>query len=165
MEKFELIKSKIFTTETLKRQLAIWRFLDKKIVFTNGCFDIIHLGHIYYLSKAADLGNILIIGLNSDNSIRKLKGKKRPVNDQDSRKMILASLNFVDAVILFEEQTPYKLIKLIQPDVLVKGGDYDTKNIVGYDIVFAKEGDVKTIEFLKGYSTSKIEEKIIKINK
>ena len=103
MEKFELIKSKIFTTETLKRQLAIWRFLDKKIVFTNGCFDIIHLGHIYYLSKAADLGNILIIGLNSDNSIRKLKGKKRPVNDQDSRKMILASLNFVDAVILFKE--------------------------------------------------------------
>ncbi len=165
MENFELIKSKIFTTETLKRQLAIWRFLDKKIVFTNGCFDIIHLGHIYYLSKAADLGNILIIGLNSDNSIKKIKGEKRPVNDHDSRKMTLSSLNFVDAVILFDEQTPYNLIKLIKPDVLVKGGDYDTKKIVGYDIVTAKGGDVKTIEFLKGYSTSKIEEKIIKANK
>lgn len=162
METLELIRSKIFDPEKLKRQLSVWRFKSKKIVFTNGCFDILHLGHIDYLCKAADEGDILIIGVNTDNSTSKLKGHHRPINNEEQRKMILASLHFVNAVILFDEETPYELIKLIQPDVLVKGADYKPEAIVGHDIVTAKGGQVKTIEFLPGYSTSLIEEKIRK---
>jgi rfaE bifunctional protein nucleotidyltransferase chain/domain len=163
MSKLEIIKSKIFSKESLKYQLAIWRFLSKKIVFTNGCFDILHLGHIDYLSKAAEFGDVLIVGLNSDDSVRTIKGINRPINDENSRAMILAFLSFVSAVILFDEDTPYNLIKLVQPDVLIKGSDYKPEDIVGYDIVKAKGGEIKTIDFLPGYSTTSIIDKIKKI--
>jgi len=161
MNKFELIENKIFSSDKLKHQLAIWRFQDKKIVFTNGVFDLLHLGHIDYLSKAKDEGDILIVGVNTDDSTRRLdKGKNRPITDQHSRSIILASLLFVDAVVLFDEDTPYELIKQIQPNVLVKGSDYKAEDIVGYDIVNAKAGKIVTIDFWEGYSTTAIEERI-----
>ena len=162
MSKLEIIKSKIFSKESLKYQLAIWRFLSKKIVFTNGCFDILHLGHIDYLSKAAEFGDVLIVGLNSDDSVRTIKGINRPINDENSRATILSSLGFISAVILFDEDTPYNLIKFVQPDVLIKGSDYKPEDIVGYDIVKAKGGEIETIDFLHGYSTSSIIDKIKK---
>ena len=121
MNNLERISNKIVDRQKLKNLLSVWNFQDKKIVFTNGCFDILHLGHIDYLSKAKDQGHILIIGVNTDNSVKRLKGKNRPITDENSRATILASLQFVDAVILFEEDTPYELIKFVQPDVLVKG--------------------------------------------
>ena len=160
MTKLEVIQQKILDLKRFESLHAYWSFKDFKIVFTNGCFDIIHLGHIDYLAKAADLGHKLIIGLNSDASTRRLKGPTRPINDEHSRAMILASLIFVDAVILFDEDTPYNLIKTIQPDILVKGADYKPEDIVGYDIVMAKGGSVETLEYLPGYSTSNIEKKI-----
>lgn len=160
MTKKEAIQRKILKQPELDRQLAFWRFKGLKVVFTNGCFDIIHLGHIDYLAEAAGLGNILVIGLNTDNSTRRLKGPTRPINDENSRAMILASFSFVDAVVLFDEETPYNLIKTVQPDILVKGADYKPEDIVGYDIVMAKGGKVETLEYLKGYSTSLIEKKI-----
>lgn len=156
----EIIQQKILSTAQIDQKLAYWRFKDKRIVFTNGCFDLIHLGHIDYLAKAADLGDILIIGLNTDASTQRLKGPSRPIQDEHSRAMILASMQFVDAVILFNEDTPYELIKRVQPDVLVKGADYKAEDIVGYDIVMTKEGKVETLDFLPGYSTSNIENKI-----
>jgi len=162
MPQLDIIKSKILTKQSLKNQLAIWRFLDKKIVFSNGCFDILHLGHIDYLSKASDFGDILIIGLNTDNSVRKLKGNNRPINDEKSRAMILASLQFVTTVVLFDEDTPYDLIKFVQPDVLVKGSDYLEEDIVGYDIVKAKGGEIKTIDLVLDISTTIIENRIRK---
>ncbi len=156
----EIISNKIHNHETLKIQLMRWRFFSQKIVFTNGCFDLIHLGHIDYLAKASDDGDVLIVGLNSDTSARGLKGPARPINNQDQRAMILASFQFVSAVVIFDEPTPLQLITTIQPDVLIKGGDYKPEDIVGYEVVKAKKGIVKTIEFLEGYSTSFIEEKI-----
>jgi rfaE bifunctional protein nucleotidyltransferase chain/domain len=162
MKKFEVIKNKILSADNLKNQLAVWRFQDKKIVFTNGVFDLLHLGHIDYLSKAKDEGDILIVGVNTDASTRRLnKGNNRPITNQESRSTILAALLFVDAVVLFDEDTPYKLIQQIQPDVLVKGSDYKAEDIVGFDIVNAKGGRVVTIDFLEGYSTTAIEEKIM----
>ncbi len=160
MEKIEFIQSKILKPENLAHLLAYWRFKDQKIVFTNGCFDFLHLGHIDYLAKAAGLGDALVIGLNTDDSVRKLKGSHRPINDEHARAMVLASLSFVSAVVLFAEDTPYDLIKIVQPDVLVKGADYKPEEIVGYDIVTAKGGKVITLDFLPGYSTTGIEEKI-----
>ena len=160
MNKLDLLKDKIFTSEKLKHSLKVWHFLDQKIVFTNGCFDLIHLGHIDYLAKAADLGNKLIIGLNSDRSISEFKGPHRPILDEQSRAQILASFFFVDAIILFDEQTPLNLIATIQPDILVKGADYTIDQIVGSDIVLKNGGEVKTIPYLPGYSTTAIEEKI-----
>lgn len=162
MSKLDTIKSKVFTAETLKHQLAIWRFKNKKIVFTNGCFDLLHLGHIDYLSKAKDSGDVLLIGVNTDDSVRRLKGESRPLTDQKSRAIILASLGFVDGVTLFDEDTPYDLINIVQPDVLVKGSDYKAEDVVGYDIVKAKGGEVITIEFLEGYSTTATANKIKK---
>jgi len=164
MTNLELINSKIFTRETIRHKLNIWRFKDQKIVFTNGCFDILHRGHIDYLSKAADLGNVLIVGLNSDSSTRNLKGPNRPINDEHSRALIIASLHFVDAIVLFDEPTPYNLINFIQPDVLVKGADYTVEQIAGSDLVLAKGGKVITIELLPGFSTSAIEAKIKESN-
>jgi rfaE bifunctional protein nucleotidyltransferase chain/domain len=158
----EIIRNKILTPAELGHQLTRWRFLSKKIVFTNGCFDILHLGHIDYLAKAADEGDVLVIGLNTDASTNKLKGPNRPINGEEQRSMVLASLHFVSAVVLFDEPTPYELITEIQPDVLIKGSDYNPKQIVGYDIVMLKNGTVKTIDFLPGYSTTLIEEKIRK---
>jgi rfaE bifunctional protein nucleotidyltransferase chain/domain len=161
MSKHSLVRTKIFeSTQSLQAQLELWRQNQKKIVFTNGCFDILHRGHVDYLAKAADLGDVLIIGVNTDQSVSAIKGAHRPIQDQESRLQILASLAFVDAVILFDEATPYELIKLVQPDVLVKGSDYQAQNIVGYDIVSAKGGEIKTLDFIPGYSTSAIEAKI-----
>ncbi|MEI6594470.1 MAG: D-glycero-beta-D-manno-heptose 1-phosphate adenylyltransferase [Bacteroidota bacterium] len=160
MSHHQHIVNKIHTIETLSHQLKLWTEANEKIVFTNGCFDLIHQGHVDYLAKAADLGTKLVIGVNTDASVNKLKGDHRPIQDEYSRQFILAAFEFVDAVILFGEQTPYDLIKLVQPDVLVKGSDYKPEDIVGYDIVKAKGGEIKTIDFLPGFSTSLIEKKI-----
>lgn len=160
MGKIDHIQSRIVDLPSLERMLAIWRFRGETIVFTNGCFDVLHLGHIDYLTKAADMGDVLIIGLNSDESVRRLKGKKRPVNNENARALVVASLRFVTAVVLFNEDTPYELIRIVQPDVLVKGGDYKLEEIVGYDIVTARGGRVVTPDFLPGYSTSQLIEKI-----
>ncbi len=160
MTHIESIHNKIHTWETLKTQVATWQAQGKKIVFSNGCFDLVHKGHIDYLNRAADLGDVLVMGLNTDASVSKLKGPHRPIQDEQSRLLIMAALQCVSAVVLFNEETPYDLIKLVQPDVLVKGSDYQPENIVGYDIVAAKGGMVKTIDFLPGYSTSAIEKRI-----
>jgi rfaE bifunctional protein nucleotidyltransferase chain/domain len=160
MSTLKNIKNKICTQADLKSVLNVWRLLEKKIVFTNGCFDLLHLGHIDYLSKSADMGNKLVIGLNSDSSVSALKGPGRPISDQISRAVILASFSFVDAVVLFDEPTPLQLIELIRPDILVKGADYTIDKIVGADIVSQYGGLVSTIEYLNGYSTSLIEKKI-----
>lgn len=161
MTQFEIIQRKIFDRISLEKQLHVWRLQEKKIVFTNGCFDILHYGHIHYLSRASDLGNVLIIGVNADASVKKLnKGSSRPLQDEQSRATILASLGFVSAVVIFEEDTPYELIRLIQPDFLVKGGDWKTEDIVGYDIVKSKGGEVLSLEFIEGFSTTSIEKKI-----
>ena len=160
--KLALIQSKILSDNLLQKALNTWRFQDKKIVFTNGCFDLLHLGHIDYLSKAGDLGDVLIVGLNTDSSVKRLKGNNRPLQDENSRAKILASLEFVSAVVLFDEDTPYNLISLVKPAVLVKGSDYKPEQIVGYDILKSYNGEVKTIDFVPGYSTSAIEDKIRK---
>jgi len=160
MEKTEIIKSKILNKDELKRNLTFWRFKNNKIVFTNGCFDVLHQGHIEYLAQARDKGDVLVVGLNTDASVRRLKGANRPVNPQEARAMVLASLFFVDAVVFFDEDTPYELIKTIQPDVLIKGADYNAKEIVGYDIVTAKGGTVETIELVEGFSTTGIIERM-----
>ncbi|MCF8254149.1 MAG: D-glycero-beta-D-manno-heptose 1-phosphate adenylyltransferase [Bacteroidia bacterium] len=160
MSKHNLVQTKILTPPSLQLQLAKWAEEKKTVVFTNGCFDILHRGHVDYLAKAADLGDVLIIGVNTDASVSRLKGPHRPIQDEQSRLQILASLGFVDGVILFDEPTPLNLIQLVQPDVLVKGSDYQPADIVGYEIVMAKGGDVKTIDFIPGFSTSAIEKKI-----
>lgn len=158
--KLELVESKILTLEKLMPLVNIWRFQGKKMVFTNGCFDLLHLGHVDYLAKAADMGDILIIGLNSDKSTTALKGPNRPITDERSRSHIIASLAFVCAVVLFDESTPYNLISTIKPDILVKGADYTVDKIVGADVVLANGGAVKTVEYIDGYSTTAIEKKI-----
>lgn len=150
----EFIRSKIITEEKLSYILSYCRFKDNKIVFTNGCFDIIHRGHIEYLIKASELGSVLIIGLNTDKSVNKLKGAGRPVQDETTRAMILASFSFVDHIVVFDDETPAKLIEFIKPDILVKGGDYKPEDIVGYDIVKGKGGQVVTIDYISGYSSS-----------
>lgn len=155
----ELAAQKIIDVST---KLQEWKSQGLKIVFTNGCFDILHIGHLSYLLKAASLGDQLIIGLNADESVRKLKGENRPVNDVRSRALMLAALYFVDAVIVFEEETPLELIKQILPDVLVKGGDYTLATIVGAAEVQANGGKVEIVKFLDGYSSTSI---INKINK
>jgi rfaE bifunctional protein nucleotidyltransferase chain/domain len=160
MDKLEIIKGKVYNADQLRNALNVWRLLDKKIVFTNGCFDLLHLGHVDYLSKAADLGDKLVIGLNSDASTAALKGSGRPITDEKSRSILLAALSFVDAVILFDEPTPIELIRWVRPDVLVKGADYTIDQVIGADLVLKSGGEVKTIEFLPGYSTSLIEKKI-----
>ena len=163
MKHNEIIKSKLFKLDSLLQTIRVWKSKGKKIVFTNGCFDLLHLGHIDYLAKAADLGDVLIVGLNTDNSVKALKGKGRPINDEHSRSVMLAALGFIDAVILFDERTPHNLIKYVEPDILVKGSDYKTEEIAGHEIVLAKGGKVITIDLLEGYSTTLIEEKISKI--
>jgi D-glycero-beta-D-manno-heptose 1-phosphate adenylyltransferase len=166
MNTYEFTQSKIFhfgkeeDVLILKRKLAFWKFKDMSVVFTNGCFDILHLGHIDYLSKTADQGKILIVGLNTDLSVKKIKGEKRPLNNEVSRATVLSSLFFVDAVVLFDEDTPRELIKTISPDVLVKGSDYKAEEIAGYDIVKSYGGKIVTVDFLDGYSTTSIIEKI-----
>ncbi len=135
---------------------------SKSIVFTNGCFDLVHRGHVEYLSKARDLGDMLIVGLNSDNSVRRLKGATRPVSNQNSRAMVLAAFSFVDYVILFDDDTPLNLIKTITPNILVKGADYNRQNVVGADFVESHGGRVELIELVPGESTTNL---INKMNK
>ena len=152
--------SKITDAASLKRKIAMWRFQDKKVVFTNGCFDIVHLGHIDYLEKAHALGGRLVLGLNTDASVSRLKGPLRPVVNEYARARLMAALSFVDAVILFDEQTPSQLIEALKPDILVKGDDYTVETIAGADFVLSNGGEVKTIALVKGYSTSALIEKI-----
>lgn len=160
MNNLERISKKILDNESLDVWLQQCREHGDKIVFSNGCFDILHRGHVEYLSKAADLGDVLIIGLNTDASVRRLKGESRPVNGQESRALMLAALSFVDAVVFFDEDTPYNLINKVQPDVLVKGKDYKREDVVGYDIVTSKGGKVITIDLVDGFSTTNIINKI-----
>ncbi len=159
----ETIQNKIITDKnSLTHLLDSWKEKGLRIVFSNGCFDILHRGHVEYLSKAADLGDVLFLGLNTDASVKKLKGSDRPIQDETSRAIILASLSFVSAVMLFDEETPYELIKKVQPDILVKGSDYKPEEIVGYDIVTQKGGKVETITLVDGYSTTNIVSKMQK---
>ena len=156
MKTLTTIKNKLLSREALETKLAEWRSARETIVFTNGCFDILHRGHVEYLAQAADLGDKLIVGLNTDASVKRLKGESRPVNDEKSRALLLSALQFVDAVVFFDEDTPYELIKQVQPDILVKGNDYKPEEIVGYDIVTAKGGKVLTIDLVEGFSTTNI---------
>lgn len=157
----QAISNKIFLRQQLMFWLNTMRFKNEKLVFTNGCFDILHQGHIDYLSKAADLGTKLIVGVNSDNSVKRLgKGASRPIQNEQSRALLLAALHFTSAITVFDEDTPYQLIELVKPNVLVKGADWKVENIVGYDLVKANGGEVVTIEFLPGFSTTAIENKI-----
>jgi rfaE bifunctional protein nucleotidyltransferase chain/domain len=156
MKNPDFILSKLFSLSALLQQDSRWKFLGKKTVFTNGCFDILHQGHIYSLSQAAKEADILIVGINSDASVKKLKGESRPVNDQASRALMLASLIMVDAVVIFEEDTPFELISALLPDVLVKGGDYTLDQIVGAKEVMANGGRVIINPIIEGFSTTNI---------
>jgi len=153
---------KISDAPTLKGKVSAWQSEGKKVVFTNGVFDLLHIGHITYMAKASELGDKLVIGLNSDSSVKRIKGDDRPVNGQDSRAALLAALFFVDAIVLFEEDTPLNLISALLPDILVKGADYAVENIVGAKEVLANGGEVKTIDFVEGYSSTSIIQKIRK---
>ena len=156
MKRADLIPERIFTKEQIMHKVAAWRLMNKTVAFTNGVFDILHRGHIYSLSEAAKEADLLMVGLNADASVKRLKGEGRPVNDQRSRSHILASLIMIDAVVLFEEDTPLELIKAIMPDVLVKGGDYTIEQIAGAKEVMAKGGRVVINPILEGFSTTKI---------
>ncbi len=156
------MQHKIKTIEELRPLLSILRAAGKKIVFTNGCFDIIHTGHARYLAKARALGDLLVVAVNSDASVRSLKGDTRPVNSEADRMEVLASLEAVDFVTLFNEPDPYRVIAALQPDVLVKGGDWPVDKIIGRDIVAARGGQVVNIPYVEGASTTGIIEKIMK---
>lgn len=157
----EIIQKKILSKEELSRHVYTQKFFRKKIVFTNGCFDILHPGHVYYLNQARSFGDILIVGLNSDTSVKNLnKGQERPIHPQDKRAEVLASLMCVDYVSIFDETTPLELIQLIQPDVLVKGGDYTIDTIVGADFVLSYGGKVEIVPLLEGFSTTSILKKL-----
>jgi len=163
MKRPEIIPAKIQTRDQLVKSVARWRFLGKTISFTNGCFDILHSGHIASLSDAAKEGDILIVGLNTDASTKRLKGDERPVNNENSRALLLASLAITDAVTLFDEDTPLELIKAIMPDVIVKGGDYTLDQMIGAKEVMANGGRVVINPIVEGYSTTGIIEKIRKL--
>jgi len=158
----EKAAGKIVDVKSAQKQIQQWKQEGKRIVFTNGCFDIIHLGHVDYLEKARALGDKLILGLNTDDSVSRFKGPSRPVQDEISRAHVLASFQFIDLVVFFDQDTPLELISALIPDVLVKGSDYLAENIVGADVVKKHGGVVKTIEFVPGYSTSRIIDKIKK---
>ena len=154
MHKIQWIENKMFGRDALLKKVSMWRSQGKKIVFTNGCFDILHRGHLDLIANAADKGNILVVALNTDASVKRLKGEERPVNHEQDRMFQMASLLCVDAVCLFDEDTPEEIIKLLSPDVLVKGGDYTIDTIVGAQHVIANGGSVEVIPFVDGYSTS-----------
>lgn len=160
IHKLDIIQGKILSETELDRWLAISRFRNRKIVFTNGCFDVLHRGHVDYLARASELGDQLMVGLNTDDSVRRLKGPGRPFLDEGARSFILASLSFVSAVVLFNEDTPYELIRHVRPDVLVKGGEYEIEDIIGYDLVQARGGKVLTIEMTPGYSSTGVISKL-----
>lgn len=163
MKRPEIIGQKILSWEELERKISQWRIISKSIAFTNGCFDILHRGHIASLSEAAREADFLVVGLNSDASTRRLKGADRPINDEQSRATILASLLMVDAVVIFEQDTPLELIKVVQPDVLVKGGDYTVENIVGANEVLDNGGRVVINSIVEGFSTTGLAGRISKL--
>lgn len=160
VDKNEKLRSKIVDKEEALSMLSIWHYMGLKVVFTNGCFDLIHRGHVNYLSRAASLGDRMIVGLNSDKSVSDIKGPNRPIQDQLSRAEVMASMFFVDAVVLFDEETPFDLINFLKPDILVKGSDYTIDKIVGADVVIANGGRVETMDFIEGYSSTNIINKI-----
>lgn len=155
-------EKKIQTREQVGKTVQGWKDAGLDVVFTNGCFDILHLGHVDYLEKARAKGDKLIVAVNEDSSVKKLKGKNRPINDENARARLIAALGFVDAVVFFGEDTPLELIGELIPDILVKGNDYKISNIVGADIVIENGGKVETIDLVDGYSTTKIVEQIKK---
>ncbi|MEM1324461.1 MAG: D-glycero-beta-D-manno-heptose 1-phosphate adenylyltransferase [Bacteroidota bacterium] len=159
---WQTITSKIQNWESAKKTVEIWQQQQKKVVFTNGCFDILHFGHIRYLTEARSLGDRLIVGLNSDTSVKRLKGNHRPIHELATRTHLLAALEVVDLVVLFEEDTPLQLIKTLSPDVLVKGGDWSVEQIVGSDWVIKNGGSVQSLQFVDGFSTTNIEQKILR---
>jgi len=160
MRSVSSIAGKVFPLDGLNHQVRRWRLQDKKIVFTNGVFDILHEGHIASLSEAASYGHVLIVGVNTDASVKRLKGEGRPVNNENSRALLLASLVITDAIILFDEDTPLHLISALLPDVLVKGGDYSIEQVVGAKEVIANGGEVKIVPLLEGFSTTGIIQKL-----
>ena len=161
MTQLDTIKNKIVDLDSMIAIRQSLKVEGKKVVFTNGCFDILHLGHVEYLSKARDLGDVLILGLNTDNSIRRIKGLERPVQNDVTRSTIVASLQFVDYVVFFDDDTPFNIIAKLIPDILTKGADYSIENIVGAQTVLENGGEVKTIELTEGYSTTKIIDKLL----
>jgi len=160
MKVTDTIRNKIKAAEPARRQIQQWRQGGEQVVFTNGCFDLLHYGHIHYLGTARELGDRLVVGLNSASSVARLKGDHRPINDEQTRRHMLGALFFVDLVVGFEEDTPYQLIKTLQPDILVKGGDWKVEDIVGADLVMKNGGEVCSLPYIEGYSTSAIEQKI-----
>ncbi|MEQ8714278.1 MAG: D-glycero-beta-D-manno-heptose 1-phosphate adenylyltransferase [Cyclobacteriaceae bacterium] len=152
--------NKIIDSNDIINRVKDWRSAGQKIVFTNGCFDILHLGHVDYLEKARTLGDILLIGVNTDASVRRIKGPERPINNEYARLRMLSALAFVDGVTLFDEDTPLHLIQTVLPDILVKGNDYNISNIVGAEIVIDAGGKVETIDLVKGFSTTDIIERV-----
>jgi len=160
MEALPEIAAKIMDWSQAQLRCTAWKDAGETVVFTNGCFDILHYGHLHYLAQARDLGDRLIVGMNAASSVSRLKGPHRPINDETTRTMLMASLVFVDAVVLFEEDTPLGLIQLLLPDILVKGGDWRPDQIVGSEVVLEHGGEVLSLPFIEGYSTTAIEEKI-----
>jgi len=156
-------QTKIQAQPAAKIQVEEWKKAEKTVVFTNGCFDILHRGHVDYLQTARNCGDFLVVGLNSDASVRRLKGKNRPINEESARAAVLAALACVDMVVIFEEDTPFQLIQKLLPNMLVKGGDWPLDQIVGKDIVEQNGGSVRTISFTAGYSTTSAIEKILAV--
>lgn len=154
------IHNKIKSFDGIEKLVEQWKANNQIVVFTNGCFDLLHYGHLHYLAAARDLGDRLVVGLNSETSVKRLKGAHRPLNDEMTRQHLLAALAFVDAVVVFEEDTPLALIERVKPQILVKGGDYTLHQIVGADIVLKNGGSVLSLPFIDGYSTTKLEQKI-----
>ena len=150
----------ILDWEVLGKKLTTWQQMGHEVVFTNGCFDVLHVGHIHYLAEAKSLGKYLVVGINGDDSVRRLKGADRPYNHQMDRALLLAALEMVDAVTIFDQDTPLELITHLSPDLLVKGGDYTVDQIVGAAHVLSRGGQVHSLQFVEGYSTSKMAEKI-----
>lgn len=157
---FKIIESKILDATTAQLQVKKWQSEGLEIVFTNGCFDLLHYGHVRYLAEARALGDKLVVGLNSTDSVRRLKGQHRPINDELTRQIVLAALQSVDIVVVFQSDTPYDLIYLLKPDILVKGGDWQPTQIVGSDWVLENGGQVLSLPFRDGYSTTNLESKI-----
>ena len=161
MTQLDRINNKIVDLDTMVAIRQSLKVDGKKVVFTNGCFDILHLGHVEYLSKARDLGDVLVLGLNTDSSIKRIKGNDRPVQNDVTRSTIVASLQFVDYVVFFDDDTPLNIIAKLIPDILTKGADYSVENIVGAQTVLENGGEVKTIELTEGHSTTKIIDKLL----
>ena len=156
--------STIQTQSEAAATTAQWHAAGQRIVFTNGCFDLLHYGHLHYLYEAKALGDRLVVGLNSGASVQRLKGPTRPINDEKTRAHLLAALEMVDLVVIFDEDTPFELIQAIEPDILVKGGDWQPDQIVGADLVLARGGAVRSLPFQAGYSTTNIEQKILQLH-